>query len=159
MFSIKQSAEIVGIGEGQLILWVSIKKFVPSGVASLKSTDFATGSLAARALESYTGKGEEALGWNRFWFTDADIIRLRALVAKTATAKAEVLASHVDGTHYTAREVAALWGCGVDKIRELFGKEPDVIKMKNPAKRNKQAYTSLRIPQSVVERVSRRMSS
>jgi len=77
MFSVAQSAKLVGIDEGQLILWLSIKKFVPSVVASLKSTDFAADSLAARALEAYTGKGEQALGWNRFVFTDDDIVRLQ----------------------------------------------------------------------------------
>ena len=158
MFTVKQAAERVGIDEGQLILWLSIKKFVPSYVASLKSTDFAKGSDAARALEAYTGKGEEALGWNRFTFTDDDIVRLRALVAKTTKAKAEVLEAHVDGAHYSVREVAALWGCGVDKIRYWFENEPGVIKMRKPAKKGKRGYTSLRIPANVVKRVEERIS-
>ena len=156
MLNLKQAAGKVGISEGLLILWVSTGKFTPSIESSLKSTDF-TG-IAARALESYAGPGEEALGWNRFVLTDADLERLRGMVEETAQRKVRAESAHKPGTHYSVQELAALWGLGVDKIRELFEDEADVVKLKNPAKRGKRAYTTLRIPESVAARVQRRLS-
>ena len=158
MFNVKQAAQQVGINEGLLILWLSTGRFKPSGVTSLKSTDFPKDGIAARALESYAGVGEQALGWNRFYFTDDDVDRLRLLVEQTAVKKTKAEARHVKGTHYTVQELAASWGLGTDKIRELFENEPGVIKLRNPPKKGKRAYTTLRIPESVAARVERRNS-
>jgi hypothetical protein len=157
VYNIKQAAVKVGISEGLLILWVSTGRFKPSGVASLKSTDFAKESIAARALASWTGAGEEALGWNRFHFDDDDIERLRKLVEQTASNKAKAETAHTKGSHYTVQEMAVIMGLGVDKIREIFEKEPDTIKLKNPAKKGKRAYTTLRIPESVAARVQAKL--
>ncbi|MGA8025056.1 MAG: hypothetical protein WCC18_00290 [Candidatus Acidiferrales bacterium] len=156
MLNLKQAAGKVGISEGLLILWVSTGKFTPSIESSLKSTDF-TG-IAARALESYAGPGEEALGWNRFVLTDADLERLRGMVEETAQRKVRAESAHKPGTHYSVQELAAVWGLGVDKIRELFEDEPGVIKLQNPATRKKRAYTTLRIPEIVAARVQSRLS-
>lgn len=65
---------------------------------------------------------------------------------------------HVKGSHFTVQELAALWGLGVDKIRELFENEPDLIKLKNPPKKGQRAYVTLRIPEAVAARVQRRNS-
>jgi hypothetical protein len=154
MFNTKQAAQKVGITEGLLILWISTARFKPSAEASIKSTDF-TG-VARKALESYAGTGEEAFGLNRYSFTDEDIERLRLLVEETADKKAKAESAHVKGSHYTVKELAALWGFGVDKIRELFEGEPGVIKLQNPAKKGKRAYVTLRIPEKVAARVERR---
>lgn len=62
------------------------------------------------------------------------------------------------GSHFTVQELAALWGLGVDKIRELFENEPDLIKLKNPPKKGQRAYVTLRIPEAVAARVQRRNS-
>ena len=156
MFNIKQAAAKVGISEGLLILWVSTGRFKPSVEMSLKSTDF-TG-VAKRALEVYLGPGEQAVGWNRFLLTDEDVGRLAETVEQTAERKAKTESTHVKGSHFTVRELAALWGLGVDKIRELFENEPDVIKLKNPPKKGKRAYVTLRIPEAVAARVQRRNS-
>jgi hypothetical protein len=156
MFNLKQAAEKVGVSEGLLILWVATKKFTPSIESSLKSTDF-TGA-AARALESYAAPGEEVLGWDRYTCTDEDVERLRELVEQTADKKAKAESAHVAGSHYSVQELAALWGLGVDKIRELFADEAGVLKIQNPATKKKRAYTTLRIPEAVAQRVQRRMS-
>lgn len=158
MYTMKQSAHQVGITEGLLILWISTGRFKPSGVASLKSTDFAKDSVAARALESYTGKGEEALGWNRFWFTDADIIRLRNMVERTAVAQTKVESTHIKGTNYTVAQVAKMWNVNAVTVRRKFADEPDVVKLKNPAKRGKRAYTTLLIPEDVEQRVRKELA-
>jgi hypothetical protein len=156
MFSVKQAAVKAGISEGLLLLWISTGKFVPSFESSLKSTDF-TG-VARRALESYAGPGEQALGWERFSLSDADLERLRGMVEETAQRKVRAESAHKPGTHYSVQELAAVWGLGVDKIRELFENEPDVIKLQSPPKKGKRAYITLRIPEKVADRVQRRNS-
>ena len=62
------------------------------------------------------------------------------------------------GSHYSVQELAAVWGLGVDKVRELFESEPDVIKLQSPPKKGKRAYVTLRIPEKVADRVQRRNS-
>jgi hypothetical protein len=52
--------------------------------------------------------------------------------------------------HYTAKEVAKLWGLSEDTIRDLFRDDPAVLKIERPARRFKRAYVSIRIPESVV---------
>lgn len=61
--------------------------------------------------------------------------------------------------HYTVGEIAELWNLSDDAVRKIFGKEPGVLLLgeAGPTIR-KRRYTTLRIPQDVVERVHRRMS-
>lgn len=60
--------------------------------------------------------------------------------------------------HYTVAEIATLWKLSTDVVRKLFRNEPGVlaIGVRNP--RGKRAYLTLRIPQSVVERVHRQIA-
>lgn len=156
--NLKQAAQKVGISEGLLVLWIAVGKFKPS--VELSSTSKGLTGRAKQAFESFaSGPNEEALGWNRFALTDEDIVRLGEMVEKTSEKKAKTESAHVRGTDYSVAEVAALWNVGVDKVRELFENEPDVIKLKNPAKRGKRAYTTLRIPESVESRIRRKLSS
>jgi hypothetical protein len=61
--------------------------------------------------------------------------------------------------HYTVAEIAALWSLSDDAVRHMFEREPGVLMLGNPQpKRGKRSYTTLRIPEDVVERVHRRMS-
>jgi hypothetical protein len=60
--------------------------------------------------------------------------------------------------HYSAKEIAGLWGLCENSVRELFKNEPGVVRIQRPKSRWKRAYTTLRIPKSVLERVHRRMS-
>ena len=60
--------------------------------------------------------------------------------------------------HYSAKEIAELWGLCENSVRELFKREPGVVLIQRPKSRWKRAYTTLRIPKSVLERVHRRMS-
>jgi hypothetical protein len=61
--------------------------------------------------------------------------------------------------HYTVVEIAALWNLSDDAVRNIFEKEPGVLVIgdQRPSIR-KRRYTTLRIPEDVVERVHRRMS-
>lgn len=62
--------------------------------------------------------------------------------------------------HYTVGEVAAMWGLSPDVIRELFMNEAGVLVIGDKARRTKRRrYVTLRIPESVVERVHRRQSN
>jgi hypothetical protein len=59
--------------------------------------------------------------------------------------------------HFSVQEVAEMWGLGVDKIRELFIDEPDVIQIGNRERRGCRGYITLRVPASVVRRVHARL--
>ena len=61
--------------------------------------------------------------------------------------------------HFSVNEIAQLWGFSDDAVRNIFEKEPGVLVLGGmQPKRGKRAYTTLRIPEDVVERVHRRMS-
>jgi len=57
---------------------------------------------------------------------------------------------------YTVQEVAAMWNMSDDSIRALFENEPGVLIMQ-VEKRGKRPYRTIRIPESVLQRVQRRM--
>jgi hypothetical protein len=60
--------------------------------------------------------------------------------------------------HYTPTELAVLWGLHGKTVRELFKAEQGVIVLGNTkTTRYRKAYTTLRIPASVAERVHRRL--
>jgi hypothetical protein len=60
--------------------------------------------------------------------------------------------------HYTVAEIAALWNLSVDAVRKIFQTEPGVLALGDPETRHKRRYTTLRIPESMLERVHRRLS-
>ena len=59
--------------------------------------------------------------------------------------------------HYAPAEVAELWHLDVETIRRLFRDEPGVLVLQGPFKKGKRPYTTIRIPQSVLERVHKRL--
>jgi hypothetical protein len=59
--------------------------------------------------------------------------------------------------HYSVAEVAALWSLSADAVRRLFEREPGVLVLESQ-KPGIRKYRTFRIPQSVVERVHRRIS-
>ena len=60
--------------------------------------------------------------------------------------------------HYTPDDLAGMWGVSVDSIRRIFREEPGVLKMGDKNPKHKRQYLTLRIPESVVERVYSRLS-
>lgn len=60
--------------------------------------------------------------------------------------------------HYSVQEIADSWGLCEKAVRDIFRNEPGVVRIHRPKSRAKRAYTALRIPRSVVERVHCRMS-
>lgn len=65
--------------------------------------------------------------------------------------------------HFSPVELAEMWALSAPVIRELFADEPGVIKIGKPSRRIgrslKRSYYSLRIPESVAERVHRRLAA
>jgi hypothetical protein len=60
--------------------------------------------------------------------------------------------------HFTVAEVAALWELSHDAVRRLFRKEPGVVTFGTAIKGSKRRYTTMRIPESVLERVYKHYS-
>lgn len=60
--------------------------------------------------------------------------------------------------HYSPAGLGQLWGLSADTIRRLFEREPGVLQIANP-RRGRRAYTTLRIPESVAERVHRKLET
>jgi hypothetical protein len=60
--------------------------------------------------------------------------------------------------HYTVREIAVLWQLSEDTVRRCFQGEPGVVRIATCRKGSKRRYITLRIPESVVERVHRKLS-
>jgi len=61
--------------------------------------------------------------------------------------------------HYTVQELGALWRVSRDTIIRIFREEPGVLKIgPGQARRGRRRYVTLRIPESVVLRVHRRLS-
>jgi hypothetical protein len=71
----------------------------------------------------------------------------------------EESAVSVDEKHYSPDELATLWGVSVDSIRRIFRDEPGVLKMGSRSPKHKRQYLTLRIPESVAERVHTRLSA
>jgi hypothetical protein len=61
--------------------------------------------------------------------------------------------------HYAAREVARILSLSDDKVRRMFQDEPGVLVIGDQSTKHKRRYTTLRIPESVLRRVIRRMSN
>lgn len=58
--------------------------------------------------------------------------------------------------HYTVAEIADLWSLSRDAVRKVFEREPGVLVLGSDGSRSKRGYHTLRIPESVLERVHRR---
>lgn len=154
MFNLQQAATRVGISPGLLHLWVNAGKIKPSLDMSVDPESIQNPLVRNAVKQSSWADRESSSNWI---FTQADIERLRKMVEQTAESKSKI-ENHIKGTDYSPQELALEWGLGVDKIRELFADEPGVTKIKNPPKKGKRQYVTLRIPERVAERVQRRLS-
>ena len=57
--------------------------------------------------------------------------------------------------HFSVAEVANMWNLSPDAVRRLFRNEPGVLILGEANPRAKRRYLTIRIPQSVLERVHR----
>jgi len=61
--------------------------------------------------------------------------------------------------HYSVAEIATMWNLSDEAVRGIFQNEPDVLVLGDSKPRGrKRRYTTLRIPEFVVDRVHRRLS-
>lgn len=60
--------------------------------------------------------------------------------------------------HFSPHEIAELWGLGVDAVRRIFMNEEGVLKYGHGETLRKRPYFTLKIPESVMHRVHRRLS-
>jgi hypothetical protein len=60
--------------------------------------------------------------------------------------------------HYSPDELAECWNLSTDSVRRLFENEPGVLVFENPERGSSRRRRTLRIPESVAERVYRRLS-
>jgi hypothetical protein len=61
--------------------------------------------------------------------------------------------------HFSVCELAEVWALSEQTIRRIFSGEPGVIEWGHDESRFRRAYKTLRIPESVVQRVHRRLRS
>jgi len=61
--------------------------------------------------------------------------------------------------HYAPEDLAKTWNLSANTIRRLFEREPGVMVIEHLKAKSKRRYRTLRIPESVAQRVHRRMSN
>lgn len=59
--------------------------------------------------------------------------------------------------HYSVAELAATWNFSEKTVHRMFVNEPGVLKWGQEEQRHKRGYCTLRIPESVVLRVHRKL--
>jgi len=64
-----------------------------------------------------------------------------------------------DERWFAPSEIAARLNVSPDKVRRMFQHEPGVLVIGDQSTTHKRRYTTLRIPESVLQRVLRRMSN
>ena len=60
--------------------------------------------------------------------------------------------------HWNVAEVAEQWGISTDLVRDIFKDEDGVLIVERPGSRVKRSYSTMRIPESVLERVYNQLS-
>lgn len=61
--------------------------------------------------------------------------------------------------HLSTADLAEAWNLSEDTVRRIFEKEPDVLIFENPERVSSRRRRTLRIPESVAQRVYRRLST
>jgi hypothetical protein len=59
--------------------------------------------------------------------------------------------------HYSVIEIAKLWALSQKTVRKIFEREPGVIHWGTEEKLHKRGYRTLRVPETVLHRVHRKL--
>jgi hypothetical protein len=59
---------------------------------------------------------------------------------------------------YSPEQIAELWSLSADSVRRIFGNEPGVLAIERSRIYGKRRYRTLRIPESVAQRVYHRLA-
>jgi len=65
-------------------------------------------------------------------------------------------AIHSAERHFSVAEIATAWNLSEDVVRRLFSNEPGVLVIGRRVRGSKRRYATVRVPQSVLERVHSR---
>jgi hypothetical protein len=85
--------------------------------------------------------------------------KFRAWKPKKSVRTSKTPAGRVGEEHFSPRDLATKWGVSEKVVRNVFRNEEGVLKIGRNGSRSRQGYWTLRIPQSVAERVHRRLSA
>jgi hypothetical protein len=69
--------------------------------------------------------------------------------------QAKVMVEH----HYSTAELADVWNVSQDTVVRMFESEPGVLIFENPSRSSDRRRRTIRIPESVAERVYRRLTA
>ena len=61
--------------------------------------------------------------------------------------------------HYSLAELAGMWSLSADTVRRMFENEAGVLVFENPVRSSSRRFRTLRIPESVAQRVYSRFSN
>lgn len=61
--------------------------------------------------------------------------------------------------HYSPAELGKIWNLSADTVRRMFESEPGVLVFENPVRSSSRRFRTLRIPESVAQRVYSRLSN
>jgi Fic family protein len=81
-----------------------------------------------------------------------------ALNSSDSRQRLNVQRTNFEEKHFTVQEIAEIWNVSKDTVRRMFQNEPGVLVLGGHSSRRKRRYTTLRIPQSILERVHRQYS-
>ena len=59
--------------------------------------------------------------------------------------------------HYSITEIAKMWALSERTVKRMFENEPGVLKWGSEERLHKRGYWTIRVPESVLERVHRRL--
>ena len=86
--------------------------------------------------------------------------RARSLVQiRKSQACSESAVDLANEKHYSVIEISKLWALSLKTVRRIFENEPGVIVWGHPEKSRRRGYRTLRVPETVLQRVHRKLRS
>jgi hypothetical protein len=77
----------------------------------------------------------------------------------TAAKLVQVPGGRIYERHFSPAELGELWNLSADTVRRMFENEPGVPVFENPARSSSRRFRTLRIPESVAQRVYARFGN
>jgi len=146
VYSLAKAAEMSGITEELLALWVKTGIITPTVDHTMLHINI-LGKTRPPELHR-----------KKFMFDDTAIESIRQHVESSTRSKRTTTRAtpEIVQDFYSVAEVAAMWNLSTDSIRRLFREESDVMVLGSGVKSGRR--TTLRIPPEAVERVKRRLA-
>lgn len=137
---------------------------VSPGHAEMRTRRGNTGSDSAKASSAAKRQPDAALAGGQHPATARRVTSIEEKAAwmreqQAAPSLPEPQQCAATERHYTIAEVAVLWSTSKDSVRRIFQDERGVLVFGDTGSPHKRRYQTLRIPQSVLERVHRRLTN